>query len=85
MFGHYVAASNARDRDGREFANKVERVIQKLWVSLPHTTLLNTSHSLDILQIMNGYIMSICRMSSYVRRDLRIGCLWWLPNAVKNS
>jgi hypothetical protein len=28
-------------------ANKVTRVKQELWVSLPRTTFLNTSHSLD--------------------------------------
>jgi hypothetical protein len=78
-FAHYDAAVDARDRDGREFANKAERVTNELWVSLPHTTLLNTWHSLDILEIMNGYIGSICRISSDGKRDLRTGRLWWLP------
>ena len=56
---HYVAVPDAPDRDARVFDNKAERVKAELWVSLPPTTLLNTSHSLDILEIMNGYIASI--------------------------
>jgi hypothetical protein len=32
-FDHYAVASDAVDRDGREF-NKAERVKQELWVSL---------------------------------------------------
>jgi hypothetical protein len=85
MFDHYVAALDARDQNGREFGNKAERVKAELWVSLARTTLLNTSHSLDILEIINRYIVSICRISSDARRDLRIGQLWWLPKSVKNS
>jgi hypothetical protein len=65
---HYAAADDAIDRDGRLFNNKVERVKKELWVS-PRTTLLNTLHSLDILQIMNGYLASICRISSDARRE----------------
>ena len=49
-FDHYAAAYDAADRARRVFNNKAERVKQELWVSLPHTTLLNTSHSLDILE-----------------------------------
>jgi hypothetical protein len=33
-FDHYIVASNAVDRDDREFNNKAERVKQELWVSL---------------------------------------------------
>jgi hypothetical protein len=84
-FDHYVVAPDAKDRDGRVFNNKAERVKAELWVSLPRTTLLNTSHSLDILEIMNGYITFICRISSDARRDLRIGRLWWLTKSIKNS
>ena len=40
-FDHYVIASDA------EFPNKATRVKVEFWVSLPCTTLLNTSHSLD--------------------------------------
>ena len=29
-------------------------MLNELWLSLPHTTLLNTSHSLDILEIMTS-------------------------------
>jgi hypothetical protein len=36
-FDYYVIAPDVVDRDGREFNNKVERVKQELWVSLPRT------------------------------------------------
>ena len=83
-FDHYAAAPNAVDRDRRVFNNKVERVKQELWVSLPRTRLLNTSHSLDILEIMNGYIMFVCMISLDARTDMRSGRMRWLPNAAKN-
>jgi hypothetical protein len=41
MFDHYAIAPDVG------CANKAVRVQQELWVSLPRTTLLNTSHSLD--------------------------------------
>ena len=59
------------DRDGRAFPNKAERVKGELWVSIPRTTLLNTSHSLDILEVMIVYIASICRTSTDARRGMR--------------
>jgi hypothetical protein len=34
-FDHYIVAPDAIDRDNRKFNNKVERVKQELWVSLP--------------------------------------------------
>ena len=40
-FDHYVVASDA------EYPNKAAWVKAEFWVSLPRTTLLNTSHSLD--------------------------------------
>ena len=40
-FDHYVVAIDA------EYPNKAARVKAEFWVSLPRTTLLNTSHSLD--------------------------------------
>ena len=40
-FDHYAVATDA------EYPNKAARVKVELWVSLPRTTLLNTSHSLD--------------------------------------
>ena len=40
-FDHYAAAPDVG------YPNKAERVKAKFWVSLPGTTLLNTSHSLD--------------------------------------
>ena len=84
-FDHYAAAPDAADRARRVFNNKAERVKQELWVSLPRTTLLNISHLLDILEIMNGYIMFVCRISLDARTDMRPGRMWWLPNAAKNS
>jgi hypothetical protein len=82
---HYVAFPDLPDRDGRVFNNKAAQVTAELWVSLPRTTLLNTSHSLDILGIMTGYIASICRISSDARRNLRPGQLVWLTKPVINS
>jgi hypothetical protein len=84
-FDHYAAADDAIDRDGRLFNNKAERVKKELWVSPPRTTFLNTLHLLDILQIMNGYLASICRISLDARREWRTGRIWWLPKSVKNS
>jgi hypothetical protein len=62
---------DAVDWDDREFNNKAEPVKQELWVSLPHTVLFNTSHSLHILEIMYGYIAFVCRISSDARLDTR--------------
>ena len=46
-FDHYAAAPDTTYLVGRAFPNKVARVKAELWVSVPVTTLLNTSHSLD--------------------------------------
>ena len=35
-FDHYAAQIDVQDRDGRRWRNKLERVINKLWVSLSH-------------------------------------------------
>jgi 3-polyprenyl-4-hydroxybenzoate decarboxylase len=40
-FDHYAVALDA------EYPNKAARVKEEFWVSLPHTTLLNSLHSLD--------------------------------------
>ena len=40
-FDHYAVATDV------EYPNKAARVKAEFWVSLPRTTLLNTSHSLD--------------------------------------
>lgn len=45
IWEHYVACDDAPGPLGRRFHNKAERVNAVLWVSL-----LNTSHSLDILE-----------------------------------
>jgi hypothetical protein len=70
-FDHHVVSHDEVDRDGREFNNKAERVKQELWVSLPRTILFNMSHLLHNLEIMYGYIMFVCRISSYTRLDTR--------------
>ena len=46
-FDHYAAAADGTDLQGRQFPHMAARVKGELWVSLPRTTLLNTSHSLD--------------------------------------
>jgi len=43
-WAHYAVVPDAPDRDGRVFADKAQRVMAKLAVSLSRTTLLNTSH-----------------------------------------
>jgi hypothetical protein len=78
-FDHFVVTPDVVDRDGREFNNKAEQVKQELWVSLPHTILFNTSHSLHILQIMYGYIIFVCRISSNARLDTTPGRMWQQP------
>ena len=47
-----------------------ERIRREFWVSLHHTTLLNTMNSLDVLEIMKGHMMSVCRTSSCWRRGM---------------
>ncbi len=46
-FDDYVRGPDAPDRTGRIFDNKQARVLGELWVSLCHSTLLNTWHSLE--------------------------------------
>ena len=84
-FVHYAVAPDAVDRDGRQFNNKVERVKQELWVSLPRTILFNKSHLLHILEIMYGYIVFVCRISSGAMLDTRPGRMWCLRRAVRSS
>jgi hypothetical protein len=63
LFDHYAVAPNVEDRADKVFNNKAEQVKQELWVSLSHTILLNTSHSLHILEIKNRYIVFVCKIS----------------------
>jgi hypothetical protein len=84
-FDHYAATPDAVDRYDREFKNKSERVKQELWVSLPRTILFYMSHSLHILEIMYGYIIFVCRISSNAKLDTKLGRMWWLPQAVRSS
>jgi hypothetical protein len=84
-FDHYVIAPDAVDLDGRQFNNKAEQAKQEMWVSLPHTILFNMSHSLHILEIMFGYIVFVCRISSDARSDMRPWWMRWLPRALRSS
>ena len=68
---HYVAAPDVPDRDRRRFTNIAEWVKGELWVSIPRTTLLNKSHSLDILEVVTVYIVSIYKTSTDARRGTR--------------
>jgi hypothetical protein len=84
-FDHYAITPYAIDRDDKEFNNKVEWVKQELLVSLPRTILFNKLHSLHILEIMYGYIIFVCGISSDARLDTRPGRMWWLPRAIRSS
>jgi hypothetical protein len=78
-FDHYAIAPDAVDRDDKEFNNKTERVKEELWVSLSRIILFNISHSLHILEIMYGYIIFVCKISSDTSLDTRARWMWWLP------
>jgi hypothetical protein len=65
------------------YRNLVDRVISELWVSLFRTTALNSLHSLDILEINNRYLVSLCRTSSDASRDKRKGHIRWLTLPIK--
>jgi hypothetical protein len=84
-FDHYVVAPDAVDQDDREFNTKAERVKQEMWVSLPRPILVNMLHSLHILEIMYGYIVFVCMISSDVRLDTRPTRMSWLPRAIRSS
>jgi hypothetical protein len=85
LFDYYAVTHDAVDRERMIFNNKVEWVKQELWVSIHCTVLFNASHSLHILEIMYGYIMFVCRISSNARLDMRVGWMWWLPHAIRSS
>jgi hypothetical protein len=84
-FDHYTSAADMPDRNDRVFNNKAEQGKQELWVRLPPNTLLNTSDSIDNFEILNGYILCVCRISLDACRDWRLGRMWWLPITIKNS
>ncbi|CAO2191380.1 unnamed protein product [Urochloa humidicola] len=50
-FDHYVAEEDQRDWEHRTFQNKAEWVVEEFWVSLSHITLVNTLHTIYILEI----------------------------------
>ena len=85
MWDHYVDFPELPDWNGRVFTNKAEQVKAELWV-ISHlcTMLVNTSHLLDILEIMTRYIACICIISSDSRRDTRPGWLLWLTKPYIN-
>lgn len=64
-FEHYYSAKDHEDSLGANFDNMAERVKGELWVSRPHRTLLNSSHSDQIR------IACICRISSGAMMDMR--------------
>ena len=41
-WAHYATVLDTPNRDGRVFADKMQHVKAELWVSLSHTTFLNT-------------------------------------------
>jgi hypothetical protein len=43
------------------------------------------SHSMHILEIMYGYIIFVCMISSDARLDTRPGRMWWPPRAARSS
>lgn len=78
-FDHNAAAS---DRAGRVFNNHAEWVKQELWINLHRSILFNTSHSLHIFEIINGYTMFVCNIYSDARMYMRAGQMRWLPYVV---
>ena len=64
------------------YRNKQERVLAEFWVSLSRTTF-----SLDksFIEIMNGYIGSVCRCISSWKKDLRPGWIRRLPPPVGST
>ena len=63
MWEHYVACPVMTDWHDRVFSNKAERVVADLWVSFPRTTMLCTSLSKDIRELMIGFAESLCWVS----------------------
>ena len=82
---HYVASPHIPNQDYRVFSNKAEQVVGELWVSLHCTTVLCTSLSKGIREIMIGFAKSICRISIDARRDTRRVQPLWLTQPVLNS
>ena len=52
---------------GQGIHQKTERVVAKLWVSLPRTTMLCILLSKGIPELMTQFAESICRISTYER------------------
>ncbi|TVU12499.1 hypothetical protein EJB05_46150, partial [Eragrostis curvula] len=68
-WAHYKRVADVPDENGRDFRTVADRVVGELWVSLVYIELVNTSRSLDILQIMKVYIASVCRIFSGSSRN----------------
>ena len=58
-WGHYYAAPDARDREGREFPNRAERVKRELWVSFFRTTLVLLLYELHEISWPNVWIRRV--------------------------
>ena len=82
---HYVAFLDMPDRDDRVFRNKAERVMVELWISLPHITMVCTSLSKGIRELMIRFAKSIYRTSTDARPDMRARRPLWLTQPVSNS
>jgi len=61
-FQRYEGTPDTTDVLGRNFGNKALWVIKEMWVRIPRTSLLTTSHS-SVLHIMTVYIACTCRIS----------------------
>ena len=47
---HYMATPDTTDREGRNFGTKARRVVGELWVSHPHTKMVEISHSVQFFE-----------------------------------
>ena len=80
---HYIAVPIAEDREGRSFGNKARWVLGEFCVS-PRTTLVNSYHIFETLEILTAIIESICRISTGASQDMRSWRLRWLTQHVAN-
>ena len=81
---HYMAVPDATDQEGRNFGTKARRVVGELWVSHPHTKMVEISHSVSIFGMMVAIIGSICRISIgawKATRPGRMSKLKWLATS----
>ena len=74
---HYIAVTDAEDREGRSFGNKARLVLGEFCVS-PRTTLVNSYHIFETLGILTANIESMCRITTGASQDMRPWRLRWL-------